>query len=107
MGFAPIRLLRYCPVASQFARLTPHFSFLTSAGMPFIFQGSTARGINIGNNVWIGAGAIILDGVTLGDNVVVGAGTVVSEAIPSGCLVTASRDLNIVALRSNPINQQR
>jgi acetyltransferase-like isoleucine patch superfamily enzyme len=71
------------------------------AGMPFIFQGSTARGINIGNNVWIGAGGIILDGVTLGDNVVVGAGTVVSEDVPSGCLVTASRDLKIVALRSD------
>jgi acetyltransferase-like isoleucine patch superfamily enzyme len=72
-----------------------------SAGMPFIFQGSTARGIKIGNNVWIGAGAIILDGVTLGDDIVVGAGTVVSEDIPSGCLVTASRKLNIVALHSD------
>jgi acetyltransferase-like isoleucine patch superfamily enzyme len=70
-----------------------------SAGIPFIFQGSIARGINIGNNVWIGAGAIILDGVNLGDNVVVGAGTVVSEDIPSGCLVTSSRELIIVALR--------
>jgi acetyltransferase-like isoleucine patch superfamily enzyme len=72
-----------------------------SAGIPFIFQGSVARGITIGNNVWIGAGAIILDGVTLGDNVVVGAGTVVSEDIPSGCLATSSRKLKIVALRSD------
>lgn len=77
-----------------------------SAGMPFIFQGSTARGIKIGNNVWIGAGAIILDGVALGDNIVVGAGTVVAEDIPSGCLVMASRNLNIIVLRGDTEHQR-
>lgn len=35
--------------------------------------------ITIGNNVWIGAGAIILPGVTIGNNVVIGAGSVVTK----------------------------
>ena len=39
--------------------------------------------INIGNNVWIGAGIIVLGGVTIGDNTVIGAGSVVTKSIPS------------------------
>lgn len=63
--------------------------------IPFMYQGSTARGIVLGCNVWLGAGAIILDGVTIGDNVVVGAGTTVSQSIPSNCLVHGNRELII------------
>lgn len=37
----------------------------------------------IGNNVFIGAGAIVLPGVTIGNNVVIGAGSVVVNDIPS------------------------
>lgn len=35
----------------------------------------------IGNNVWIGAGAIILNGVTIGDGAVIGAGAVVTKDV--------------------------
>lgn len=41
------------------------------------------RPITIGNNVFIGYGAIIMPGVTIGDNVVIGAGSIVSRDIPS------------------------
>lgn len=37
----------------------------------------------IGNDVWIGGGAIIMPGVKIGDNVVIGAGSVVTKDIPS------------------------
>ena len=40
----------------------------------------------IGNNVHIGAGAIVLGGVTVGDNAVVGAGAVVLIDIPENCV---------------------
>ena len=36
----------------------------------------------IGNNVWIGGGAILLPGVTIGDHTVIGAGSVVTKSIP-------------------------
>lgn len=36
----------------------------------------------IGENVWIGASAVILPGVTIGDNCVIGAGAVVNKDIP-------------------------
>lgn len=38
----------------------------------------------IGNNVWLGAGAVVGPGVTIGDDTVVGAGAVVTSDIPSG-----------------------
>jgi maltose O-acetyltransferase len=42
-----------------------------------------AQPITIGDNVWIGGGAIILPGVTIGENTVVGAGTVVTKDLPA------------------------
>lgn len=39
--------------------------------------------ITIGDNAWIGAGAIINPGVTIGDNVVIGSGAVVTRDVPS------------------------
>lgn len=42
-----------------------------------------AKPIQIGNNVWIGAGATILAGVTIGDNTVIGAGSLVKKDIPA------------------------
>ena len=38
--------------------------------------------VRIEENVWIGAGAIILPGVTIGKNSVIGAGSVVTRDIP-------------------------
>ncbi len=45
-------------------------------------QGMSAKGITIGNDVWIGAGVRIVDGVTIGDHAVIGAGAVVTKDIP-------------------------
>lgn len=39
--------------------------------------------VTIGNNVWIGAGAILLPGVTIGDNTVIGAGSIVTKDVPA------------------------
>jgi serine acetyltransferase len=36
----------------------------------------------IGNDVWVGAGAIILSGVTIGDGAIVGDGSVVARDVP-------------------------
>ena len=49
----------------------------------FEFCKTRTAPVTIGNNVWIGGGAIILPGVTIGDNVVIGAGSVVTKDIPS------------------------
>ena len=41
-----------------------------------------AKPITVGNDVWIGGGAIICPGVTIGNGVVIGAGAVVTKDIP-------------------------
>lgn len=40
--------------------------------------------VEIGSDVWVGAGAIILPGVTIGSGTVIGAGSVVTRDIPAG-----------------------
>ena len=42
--------------------------------------------VTIGDNVFVGAGTIVLPGVTIGSNVVIGAGSVVSQDIPDNSL---------------------
>lgn len=46
--------------------------------------------VHIGNNCWIGSGAIILPGITIGDNVVVGAGSVVTKDLPSNVVAVGN-----------------
>ena len=48
----------------------------------FSFCKTQTAPVIIGNNVWIGGGAILLPGVHIGDNVVIGAGSVVTRDIP-------------------------
>ena len=45
-----------------------------------------AKPVRIGNDVWIGGHVTILPGVTIGDNVVIGAGAVVTKDIPANSL---------------------
>ena len=49
---------------------------------PIRMQGNRARGIRIGNDVWIGANVTVLDGADIGDGCVIGAGSVVRGTIP-------------------------
>ncbi len=56
-------------------------------GMHLHDQGLTSKGTQIGNNVWIGAGSVILDGTVLGDNSVVVANSLVSRRHPEGSVL--------------------
>lgn len=54
---------------------------------PIVEQGITAEGIEVRDDAWIGAGAIITDGVTIGEGAVVAAGAVVTEDVPPHAVV--------------------
>ena len=60
--------------------------FGDSVDTQFNFCKTMTAPVIIGDNVWIGGGAIIMPGVTIGDNVVIGAGSVVTKDIPSNVI---------------------
>lgn len=49
-----------------------------------------AKPITIGNNVWLGGGAIVCPGVTIGEDSVIGAGAVVTNDIPAGSIAVGN-----------------
>lgn len=49
-----------------------------------------AKPISIGDDVWVGGGAIICPGVTIGDNAVVGAGSVVTRDVEAYTVVAGN-----------------
>lgn len=55
--------------------------------IPFKQQGNNRRGITVGDDVWIGADAVIVDGVTVGSHTVIAAGAVVTKDVPDYALV--------------------
>jgi len=57
------------------------------AGRPVQEQPLVAKSVQIGNDVWIGAGAIILKGVSIRDGAIIGAGSVVTKDVPAGTKV--------------------
>ncbi|GIF16075.1 maltose O-acetyltransferase [Actinoplanes teichomyceticus] len=54
-----------------------------------------AKPITIGDNVWLGSGAIVLPGITIGANTVVGAGAVVTRDLPAN-VVAAGNPARVV-----------
>lgn len=52
--------------------------------IPIMFQPSRVKGgISIGEDCWLGAGAVVLDGVSLEKGCVIGAGAVVTQSFPA------------------------
>jgi acetyltransferase-like isoleucine patch superfamily enzyme len=56
------------------------------ADLAVVDQPRSSRGITLGDNVWLGTGAKVLDGVRLGSHVVVGANAVVNSDLPEGAI---------------------
>ena len=50
-------------------------------------QGVSHKGIKVGNNCWIGSGAVFLDGAEIGDGCVVAANSVVTKQFPSNSII--------------------
>lgn len=55
--------------------------------VPIYLQDHESLGITIGDDVWIGANAVVLDGVTIGKGAVVAAGSVVAKDVPDMAIV--------------------
>jgi Acetyltransferase (isoleucine patch superfamily) len=56
--------------------------------------------VEIGNNVWIGAGCIILRGTKIGNNSVIGAGTLLKGDYPSNSMIYNKKETIVKPLRN-------
>ncbi|MDO5499719.1 MAG: sugar O-acetyltransferase [Propionibacteriaceae bacterium] len=92
LDVAPIRIGRDCQVGPNVQLLTP-----THPLNPELRRArwEAAEPITIGDNVWLGGGAIVLAGVTIGDNSVIGAGAVVTRDVPAD-VVAAGNPARII-----------
>jgi len=81
LDVAPIRIGAACQLASRVQLLTATHPIDPE---PRRIGWEFAEPIAIGDNVWLGGGAIVCPGVTIGDDTVVGAGAVVTRDLPAG-----------------------
>jgi acetyltransferase-like isoleucine patch superfamily enzyme len=88
--FDKIQLSERVVISEKVILLTHDYSLTTgliTLGKPPTTDVAFIREIRIGNNVFIGMGAIIMPGTTINDNVVIGAGSVVRGEIQSDSIV--------------------
>ena len=79
LDVAPITIGEDCQIGPNVQLLTPTHPL---EPQPRRDKLEAAQPITIGDNVWIGGGAIILPGITVGENSVIGAGAVVTRDVP-------------------------
>jgi acetyltransferase-like isoleucine patch superfamily enzyme len=78
-GYGGVRLGNGVRIAAH-SVIIPAAHNVSTEGKPFFESGVTGNGIEIEDNVWLGAGVVILDGVNIGRNCIVGAGSVVTKS---------------------------
>ncbi|MFA5687655.1 MAG: acyltransferase [Kiritimatiellales bacterium] len=75
----------------DYCQIGPRVCFETishgTASIPGKTRGTTHKPITVQDKVWIGCGAIILQGVTIGTGAVVAAGAVVTKDVPAHTIV--------------------
>ena len=83
-------------VAGDDVRLGPHVTIVATTRIygkkdqRIVDQGYADRGIRIGNDVLIGAGAILVDGCQVGDGAVIGVGSIVTGKVAPYSVVFGS-----------------
>lgn len=78
----------------------------TNSELPIRLQGWTNDAVNIEDDVWIGANAVILPGVTIGKGAVIGAASVVTKSIPAYS-VAVGNPAHVIRERVKPKPKQK
>lgn len=80
-------------IVGDYVRMGPHVTILGSSrvydrtDIPVVDQGFADKGVTIGDDVLIGAGATLLDGCNIGKGTIIVAGSVVSRDTPPYSIV--------------------
>ena len=95
-----IILGQYCFLAGNCYLVAGGNHSFADLATPVMFQPSLLKGgIRIDDDVWLGAGVLVLDGVTIGRTSVVGAGSVVTGPVPEFSFARGARQLKILDRR--------
>jgi acetyltransferase-like isoleucine patch superfamily enzyme len=86
-GLGGISIGSGCAVSSGVLIYSISNQIGTPPELPIIDQPPLKDAVKVGNDVWIGAGAIILPGVTVSDHAVIGAGSLVNRDVPAWQIV--------------------
>ena len=91
----PFTVVRGRVRAGDAVRIGAHTSILgfnhgTEPDRPVFAQPGSSKGIEIGDDVWIGSNVTVLDGVHIGSHAVVGAGSVVTKDVPEWAIVVGN-----------------
>jgi acetyltransferase-like isoleucine patch superfamily enzyme len=78
-----------CRISSHVKILAVNHNY-SAIDLPIRAQGVRAEGIIIEDDVWIGAGAVLLDGVRIGRGSVIGAGSVVTKSVVAYSVVAGN-----------------
>lgn len=87
LDVAPITIGEDCQIGPNVQLLTPTHPV---EPQPRRDRLEAAQPITIGDNVWLGGGAIVLPGVTIGNNSVIGAGAVVTRDVPANSVAVGN-----------------
>lgn len=86
-----IRLGKYVFLAGQCYLVAGGNHSFEDTTTPIMLQPSFSKGgITIGEDVWLGAGVIVLDGASVGKGTIVGAGSVVTQSLPEYSLAVGT-----------------
>jgi acetyltransferase-like isoleucine patch superfamily enzyme len=98
-----IRLGKYCFLAGNCYLVAGGNHAFSDLTKPIMFQPSHSKGgIRVGDDVWLGAGTIVLDGASIGSRSIVGAGSVVTGPLPEYSFARGARMLKIQDRRGEP-----
>jgi acetyltransferase-like isoleucine patch superfamily enzyme len=99
-AFQRIAIGRECMIADRVMLID--FDHVTAdVERPIRVQGILKRDVTVADNVWIGYGACLLRGVNVGTNSVIGAGAVVTRDVPAN-VIAAGVPARVVAHRKAP-----
>jgi len=70
---------------------------------PIHEQGLSSKGVRIGDDVWIGSGALLLDGIHVGSHCIIAAGAVVTKDVPDWSVVAGNPARTVRDRRERPV----
>lgn len=80
-GLGGVEIGSKCAIAAGVIIYSQTNRYDRGPDIPIVDQGTRLSPVTIGDDVWIGAGAIVLPGVKIGSHAVIGAGSVVASDV--------------------------